>query len=940
MRNLLNPKWLLLINTFTAIGVFLFSVGEFSVIETLLTEDSIQLWKVFLAVLALLIIASTAYAFYLIAKKKLVSVYYGFAAFLSYIPYLYSYVYFSEKIMPLNSPWGMTSLNEFLPGNVSLYAGAFLMPTLAYAFFVVVITFTSGNKNNSAWKNFLMSVTLPVSWYGFVEVIFPFWQPLDSEYDIHVAIVMGILITLIFLFFLFRGIYILVLKTTGVIVKYHLVWKIVIALIFPLLGLALNVGMDHLFGNFSNIWFYVLAIINAMLICAPNLKNMPYRLSLFIGRGVTFSYTSYFFLVFLPYLPISIVAIIAMGLGFLMLTPLVLFVVHVNQISVDWSYLQAYFSKKLLWAVLLGAMSVLPLLMTAVHFKDRLVLTQALNYIYSPDYSKKYSINKNALSKTLHVVTQRKKNFTVPIPYLSAWFKWIVLGNMTLSYDKMNTIENVFFNTQNYKNTIQSDDRGSKNVNISGLSVKSSYDAEAKIWTSWVDLKITNHNSSARFAEYVTTIHLPPGCWINDYYLYVGDTKDKGILTEKKSAVWVFSQIRNENKDPGLLYYLTGNKVAFRVFPFAKNEIRKTGIQFIHKEPVSIDIDGRAVRLGQNTNRDVLAKKIESGSMTYVSVKEKQRLVKVLRKPVYNFVVDMSVNKEKFADQYAKTIKSFVKQHNIDTAAARIVYTNTYVTRKPFESLVSMPRSNDVKYEGKYEGGFYLERAIQTILFDAYTQPSDTYPVIIVVAENLENAVIQKDFSDFSMAYPDKGVFYHLDLAGHFRTHSLSRNPKCPLKKVEMLPHNRSNYVLAWPNHQSPKAYLPDNALPSLVYQKTHKDTLFDEGDWSFGLLLQGMWLDHVFYPYHNKDKWLELVKKSFASKIMTPLTSYIVVENEAQKVMLKKAQKQALSGNNSLDLGEDVARMSEPSMVLMLIAVTALLMVRRLNSLGKSLSR
>ena len=39
---------------------------------------------------------------------------------------------------------------------------------------------------------------------------------------------------------------------------------------------------------------------------------------------------------------------------------------------------------------------------------------------------------------------------------------------------------------------------------------------------------ITNYQPDEGMAEYATTFTLPPGCWVSDYYLYVGSKKEKG----------------------------------------------------------------------------------------------------------------------------------------------------------------------------------------------------------------------------------------------------------------------------------------------------------------------------------------------------------------------------------------------------------------------------
>jgi hypothetical protein len=52
----------------------------------------------------------------------------------------------------------------------------------------------------------------------------------------------------------------------------------------------------------------------------------------------------------------------------------------------------------------------------------------------------------------------------------------------------------------------------------------------------------------------------------------------------------------------------------------------------------------------------------------------------------------------------------------------------------------------------------------------------------------------------------------------------------------------------------------------------------------------------------------------------MTPVTSFISLENDAQRKALLKKQDDVLNGNASLDAGEET-RMSEPGMMVLVIA-------------------
>jgi hypothetical protein len=116
---------------------------------------------------------------------------------------------------------------------------------------------------------------------------------------------------------------------------------------------------------------------------------------------------------------------------------------------------------------------------------------------------------------------------------------------------------------------------------------------------------------------------------------------------------------------------------------------------------------------------------------------------------------------------------------------------------------------------------------------------------------------------------------------------------------------------------------LPDNGQASIVLKETgnyqYDGKALSEKDWQAGLSMQGRWRAQLLHPETSEQEWLHLVRSSFQTKIMMPVTSYIALENEAQKEILLRKQAQVLNSNKSLDIGENPQQMSEPELCLLM---------------------
>lgn len=941
MRNLLNPLWLLFINTLPALLIFIIFNENYQVIKSLLTEENIITWKNLGSALALLSILNLLYALILIILRKKVSFLYGILSLVGYITFLYIYFQQADKILPSDIPRWMMS------DGILLYVATFLMPTLVYSLFILVIRFTEKKEKQNASRNFMYALMVPVCLYFFFQILVPLIiSPLrgdneNSDAMIHAATIICIAATVIFLFFLMRGIYILSKKENKFFKENQLLWKIPVTVLFPIIGLSLNNGTilsfifggnsdEGIFGNFNNLWFSLVALVNGILLCLPEQANKRNRLLLYAGKCITFAYTLYFFFVFIPFLPLSVLAVLLLGVGFLMLAPLILTIVQINSINHDYNFLKRYYPSKALVAGGIVCFFVIPTCITCSFLQDKKTLNEALSYISAPDYTKEYSFSKRSLKSTLAELKSEDGGSLFGFggsqtPFLSTWFNWLVLDNMKVSNQKALQLKTVFLGQEASAPDNSRFANEPDSVQISDIRTRSTYNTEKQFWTTWVDLKLTQQREDSwPISEYKTTFTLPIGCSISDYYLFVGDSLANGILAEKKAATWIYTQITTTSRDPGILYYSAPNTVTFKVFPFRQSETRKTGIQFIHKNPVTIELDGQTIQLGDSAAQHVESA-VNNNFICYLPSAEKEKLPLVKRTPYYHFLVDISEGKQTDTNRYINDIKKVMQNKAISPDNARISFVNSYVHTYPMDG-----DWEQLLKKQSFEGGFFLERGIRKALFTTYKEQKAIYPLLIAITDSLNNMFAETNFSDMQPAYPENNFFYAYTLADSLEVHSLSSQPYkvCAGKNT----FQTENKVYAWPDATAPKAWLrADNQAAVILKDSVDNLTMPFEKDWLSALRLQGISIAHAFYPQTVPSTWLSEVKHSFESGILTPFTSYIVLETESQRALLKQKQEKVLSGNPLLDLEEDTRQMTEPDILwVALLAITCSLFSKK----------
>ena len=375
----------------------------------------------------------------------------------------------------------------------------------------------------------------------------------------------------------------------------------------------------------------------------------------------------------------------------------------------------------------------------------------------------------------------------------------------------------------------------------------------------------------------------------------------KGELAEKKTATWIYEQIRNNSRrDPGLLSYLDAKTLSLRVYPFQVKEVRKTGFTIVHKEAFQLTLDqNHELTFGEfSRNQNLTAPIIlGNGQLAYIPAALSETLPKVKLAPHYHFIVDCSARSKKHIDAQIADLENWIRERKLPKEDLHFHLTNREVkTLGPNENWQEAIR-NQAKV-----GGFFAERAFEKILYTYSAQPLKHYPVMVLVTENLP---ILPEFTPRMAHSVFNGLrYYHLNHKAIEETDFWGNSAPSGAEPQAI-------DAVAYPNAQQPLAYLSTEKLVRLP--KYQPPSNVKKGTWESAALLQAEWRHQEAHPELGEMAWQNLIKKSFSTGLLTPETAYLVLENESQRRLLRAKQKQVLQGKKAFDVGEDPVRMSEP---------------------------
>jgi hypothetical protein len=755
--------------------------------------------------------------------------------------------------------------------------------------------------------------------------------------------------------------------------------RILLAASGPALVSLLN-KVFHLWTGAEGIVLFILVSLNAVVMILPPCRKPELKgWGLFL-RSVTFPVSFYFFLFVLPYLPIGVLAILLLGFGFLVWIPVVIFLVHMKALAEDWKAAVSSLGLRKS-AMFLGAgLLALPLFFGVQAVKDKIVLKKAVQFVYSSEARGDLTFDGSAqdVARTMRALQQFKEGDG--FPYLSDMYNAIVFEGMVLSDEKIRHMYRLFSgedlpriyggslwgrrsSRRNFTPGSAPDERDVNIVseNMATLSpLPGMRQSTLSLSVAWPekkdqkDIKEPRSWQDGRPREFYQVIDLPPGVLISGFRLKVGEDMVPGRIFEKKTALWVYEQIKNTRKDPGLLVYQSPTRVELKVFPVEAHETRQVEIDFLYPDHFypSIKLNDREVAI-LTPVAGVSPAGVIGASLMALPEGVIRQLPAMERKPYYHFIVDRSLQASLPLETYGELIRKLaVKNPEI---------TKVKFTAANFETQSLTPRSVGLNDAGQWQkalermslplqGSLDLQRVLQSELLAYKEQCLDQvdsgcwqeYPFFIVLTGAPQNVLPFSERLDPLRRYvPEVNKYYIVSLQKGDEPRLLwGASEKATSAKVVLL---RQGQHMAVVSSQARGYYDQVEGARVEVFDPAtgvfkSLDDLRPLGDnpvYEQGLKLmrrnEAAWIS---LRLMDKDKrWL--VEQSRQLGILAPATAYMVVERDAQFRGLEDKEREKMRASDAFDLGENVEPQNAvnspaPSWLLFFVAMVFWLGLKR----------
>jgi hypothetical protein len=414
-----------------------------------------------------------------------------------------------------------------------------------------------------------------------------------------------------------------------------------------------------------------------------------------------------------------------------------------------------------------------------------------------------------------------------------------------------------------------------------------------------------------------------------------------GRIFEKKTAMWVYHMIRDfTRKDPGILVYKSPDKIDFRVYPFLRNELREASLTLLYPKdthPV-ITVADRELMLGQEIPATEQKAFINDPSSAYnfsfLSADKIAALPALKREPYLHFILDYSLSgyasPEAYARQIDLTLKHFpdIKQLRMTAAHFNI----QSLGAQAFSVTDKAQRDQALQaYPLEQMGALDLNRVLKKLLLDyeqGWTTLADapgpqhwnTYPVFVVLSKRPQDVLFVHDnLAYYDYLLPEQNYFYFLQSGAELKRVNLWRQQ--PLREqAEVVALRRGTHVMVIP-HKSDQPQLAFH----LDRDKDQEGSALDVFDpqQNYFVAVSGIekipsgrayvrGLEAVLESYRSiqRPKQVkqpqQILEESRKLNILTPLTSFIVVERDSQWKTLELKEKQKMRAHQAFDFEED----------------------------------